>query len=257
MDVLNTIKTNGMMKRGDPDADDVKVVQQAIYDAGYRIGVDGHFGARTEEAVRLFQKQHGLVVDGKVGVRTATLLLKTPSSVLIDKATPLTTATPFNVQTPHDDTASLLAFYGDPRGDLDAWKVKNVVTVKCPWTLLYEGKPWNHPIPFHRKAAAGLKQALDTIWAAAQQDDASPLLKHVRHYSGSGNLRPIRNSTRISTHGFWAAIDFDAEHLPLAKAVPKSEMPEQIVNAFIGSGAAWGGNWTGRKDPMHFQYAHG
>ncbi len=205
--------------------------------------------------VRQFQRQHGLIQDGVVGPRTASLLDQ-PPTVLVTTAVPLITATPFNVQVPHDDTASLIAFYGDPRGDLEAWKAANVVTVVCPWTLYFEGAKWPHPIPFHKRAAGDFKQALDTIWTAAGHDDASPLLNHVRVFDGSGNFRPVRGSSRLSTHAFWAAVDFDAERLPLAHGVPKTEMPEQIVNAFVATGAFWGGNYTGRKDPMHFQWAH-
>lgn len=45
------------------------------YDIGY-YGVDGKYGKQTETAVKKFQEEHGLVVDGKVGVKTWAMLEK-------------------------------------------------------------------------------------------------------------------------------------------------------------------------------------
>lgn len=47
--------------------------QEILVDLGYDIGasgIDGVFGAKTEAAVKLFQKRHGLTADGIVGPRT-------------------------------------------------------------------------------------------------------------------------------------------------------------------------------------------
>ena len=44
------------------------------YDLG-KYGIDGNFGNDTNRAVRQFQKDHGLVVDGYVGVETTKKLL--------------------------------------------------------------------------------------------------------------------------------------------------------------------------------------
>ena len=52
-----------------------KILQKLGYDLGSG-GVDGKFGKRTEEAVKKFQDEHGLVVDGKVGVKTWAMLEK-------------------------------------------------------------------------------------------------------------------------------------------------------------------------------------
>lgn len=46
---------------------DVKSVQRALAKAGLRISVDGVFGPRTDQAVRRFQEQNQLVIDGVVG----------------------------------------------------------------------------------------------------------------------------------------------------------------------------------------------
>lgn len=56
----------------------VKQIQKALCGAGYHVGmIDGIFGVMTEEAVKAFQKAHGLRQDGIVG--PATIALLTPS----------------------------------------------------------------------------------------------------------------------------------------------------------------------------------
>lgn len=259
MTSLNALVTAGAIKRGEglsPQSPSSRVlaVQLALEQAGYRVNKDGEFGPRTEQAVKLFQQQHGIAQTGIVDTITAAML-DMAGEILVETAKPLTVVADvdFGVTKnwPHDDTASLLAFYGKP------WESSDLIDkVPCPWDLYYEGVLWPHPVPFHRKAAKALQLAFSKIWEAAGKDNNSQILKHVRHYSGSGNYRPVRGSSRLSCHAFWCAIDFDAERLPLKVAVSSSEMPQEVVNAFKSTGAFWGGNYTGRKDPMHFQYAH-
>lgn len=51
--------------------DDVREVQQALTVCRYEVGkVDGYFGPKTAAAVKAFQKDHGLEVDGVVGSKT-------------------------------------------------------------------------------------------------------------------------------------------------------------------------------------------
>jgi murein L,D-transpeptidase YcbB/YkuD len=50
--------------------DEVRQVQQALVKAGFNIQVDGFFGNDTDKAVRQFQQQKGLTVDGIVGAKT-------------------------------------------------------------------------------------------------------------------------------------------------------------------------------------------
>ena len=58
---------------------DVVLVQQILIKQGYNVGssgADGKYGTLTERAVKQFQNEHGLVVDGKVGPKTWTMLEK-------------------------------------------------------------------------------------------------------------------------------------------------------------------------------------
>ncbi|MBF1991786.1 MAG: peptidoglycan-binding protein [Fischerella thermalis M58_A2018_009] len=50
--------------------DTVRVLQRLLRSNGYRIQVDGIFGALTESAVKAFQNRRNLVADGIVGQRT-------------------------------------------------------------------------------------------------------------------------------------------------------------------------------------------
>ncbi len=48
----------------------VRVLQQLLVSSGYAVRVDGIYGALTETAVKAFQNQQNLGVDGIVGQRT-------------------------------------------------------------------------------------------------------------------------------------------------------------------------------------------
>jgi hypothetical protein len=58
-----------VIQRGDTGLQ-VELIQEALQRAGAVIDVDGDFGRQTEEAVRRFQHEHGLAVDGEVGPET-------------------------------------------------------------------------------------------------------------------------------------------------------------------------------------------
>lgn len=49
---------------------DVRALQTTLAALGYRVGIDGVFGAGTERAVKQFQADHGLAADGEVGPAT-------------------------------------------------------------------------------------------------------------------------------------------------------------------------------------------
>lgn len=246
------VAADGPIRAGTTPGANVLALQVALSQAGYRVAADSDFGPRTQQVVQQFQLQHGLKADGVVGAQTAAAL-DAPHAELVASATPLLPALVKQALQPtswwpHDDTASLLAFYGKP------WEDSSLLThVEPPFAMFYEGGQIFR-IQFHVKGATAL---LNTLNACRDLALVTPdVLIRIRNYSGSYNYRPIRGSSRLSCHAFGAAIDFDAEHLPLGQGVAASAMPESVVQAFKAQGFFWGGDYTGRKDPMHFQLAH-
>jgi len=61
---------NEPVLRNGQDGKAVERLQRALAAAGHAVRVDGHFGDRTERAVRAFQNAHRLPVDGVVGAGT-------------------------------------------------------------------------------------------------------------------------------------------------------------------------------------------
>ena len=69
---LNGLRERKTIRRGSK-GDVVKEMQSILEKLGYDIGacgVDGDFGRMTEKAVKAFQQDHGLKVDGIVGPKT-------------------------------------------------------------------------------------------------------------------------------------------------------------------------------------------
>lgn len=152
-------------------------------------------------------------------------------------------------QWPHDDPASLAAFYGDPNTGAPG---RQLVTVAPPFKMYYDGKPVPH-ITFHRKAASALSAALNEIWDHYGRDQATLDKLGISHFSGTYNPRKIRGSaTRWSNHAYGAAIDINAEKNGFNTG--HGTMPQPVVDAFKRQGALWGGDYHGRTDPMHFEF---
>jgi hypothetical protein len=149
-----------------------------------------------------------------------------------------------------------MAFYGDPgKGEV----ASQLVRVTPPFQMYYDGRPLK-TISFHKKAAPALLAALNAIWDHYGRDQAQIDRLGISNCAGTYNPRKIRGSrTRWSNHAFGAAIDLaagengfnatDADH----DGHPGT-IPQPVVQAFKRQGARWGGDYRGRKDPMHFEF---
>ncbi|MBO5836485.1 MAG: peptidoglycan-binding protein [Oscillospiraceae bacterium] len=58
------------LSTGSYNKTDTRYAQQLLNEQGYKLEVDGHYGPKTQAAVRKFQKANGLTVDGILGKNT-------------------------------------------------------------------------------------------------------------------------------------------------------------------------------------------
>lgn len=155
---------------------------------------------------------------------------------------------------PKDTMAAKVAFYGDPRGPHgvnERWFAANVVKVVPPFRMTYAGKPIKS-IAIHKKCADALRAALDAIWEACHKNQGQVEAYGLHEYGGSFNYRLIRGSSNLSNHSFAIAVDIAPSGNALG--VTKGKMPKFAVDAFKAQGARWGGDYSGRKDWMHFEF---
>ncbi len=93
----------GSLKKGS-QGQDVRTVQKKLKELGFYKGeVDGDFGEATEKAVKAFQKQYKLEVDGKVGSNTMAKLMNAKQT-----AKPTASPTPKATPTPSYSTNTYL-----------------------------------------------------------------------------------------------------------------------------------------------------
>ena len=69
--------------------------------------------------------------------------------------------------------------------------------------------------------------------------------------SGGWNYRTKRGGGGLSQHAYGTAIDIDAAHNPFGSS--RTNMPSETSGLARKWGLSWGGEWRGRKDPMHFE----
>ncbi|WP_083883554.1 peptidoglycan-binding domain-containing protein [Spirulina subsalsa] len=82
--------TANLLRQGDRNSQ-VRTLQEALQRAGvYNGPMTGYFGNQTEAAVRRFQQQRGLPVDGIVGAQTLNALQSTPNPASPVAAAPTT-----------------------------------------------------------------------------------------------------------------------------------------------------------------------
>lgn len=142
---------------------------------------------------------------------------------------------------PHDDTASKIKFFGKPG--------TNLVPITPPFQMYYDGEHLKS-ITVNKMIATALLLVFNEILDKCGHDQKAVDALGASSYGGCYNNRSIRGSTNISNHAFGAAIDIDPEHFPLGS---KKYQPAIIVDAFKGQGFLYGGDYKGRRDPMHWE----
>ena len=154
------------------------------------------------------------------------------------------------------------AFYGNPRNQADpaksspTWEAANIVYVKPPFMMTYEGTPLTRGVRVHRLVAESLSRIFAALSQAAGNSQATLDAWGVSIYGGAYNYRLMRGGNRLSMHSWGCAIDLDPDRNAFHDQSPHFAGLPQVVNAFKADGWVWGGDWSpGSRDGMHFQAA--
>lgn len=150
---------------------------------------------------------------------------------------------------PKDTTAAKNAFYGDFHGK--DWASQNLVRIMPPFKMTFDGEPLPRGILVHRKIADALLAAFNEVWEKVGGSQAKADATGITKYGGCFNIRNIAGSNNWSNHSWAIAIDLDPENNGFNM---KPKISPLVVAAFKRQGARWGGDYKGRKDPMHFEF---
>lgn len=144
------------------------------------------------------------------------------------------------------------AFYGDPRAD--DFERKNIVYVKPPFRMTYDGKPLTKGVRVHRKCAESLSRVYAAIWEAYGRSQSALDATGFTKTAGGFVIRNKRGGRTLSMHSYGAAVDHDPENNARGDTSPAFANHPKIVRAFAAEGWEWGGDWSGRScDGMHWQ----
>ena len=149
---------------------------------------------------------------------------------------------------PHDDTRSKNAFYGDFHSP--GWQALNLIHIIPPFMMYYAKQPLAHGILVHRAVAPSLMTIFGQIWEACGHSQAAVDKTGASDYGGCFNIRNIAGSNSWSNHSWACAIDLSPNTNGF-NMTPTIAHP--VIDAFKAQGWLWGGDYHGRKDPMHFE----
>lgn len=150
---------------------------------------------------------------------------------------------------PKDTTAAKNAFYGDFHGK--NWGSENLVRVIPPFKMYYEKNLMKSGILVHKKIKPALEAVFAEVWEKCGKDQAKTDKTGITDFGGCFNIRQIAGSNSYSNHSWACAIDLSPG---MNGFNMKSTLSSSVVNAFKRQGALWGGDYKGRKDPMHFEF---
>jgi hypothetical protein len=146
------------------------------------------------------------------------------------------------------------AFYGNPTplirpdGTVSPFWEARMVKVEFPRPLPISWLP--DALATHARVNVVIADEVEKTFRALEDAD---VWRHLRTFDGGYVWRAMRGSSRLSTHAYGAALDFDAHTNRLGT---EGDMAPEVIHVFRTRGWQWGGYWH-RPDPMHFQFAKG
>ncbi len=246
--------------------------------------IDAQFGAKTEEATKIFQIQHALKPTGRldsVTLQAAEELGYTvqPDNYYDDKMGVSYPPRPKKISSPtnKDRNAALgcftfkqlpLANRGDPDeivplgscdGKILDWRKTNIVDIDIPQLKFAQGYPG--VVRCHQLVAPHIAdlfaewEKLDLLHLIRTYDGAyNPRYKRGKSPSpkGHGTKRSDQTST-LSNHAFGSALDINA----FDNQYGHTGCTRELVRPANDLGFFWGGHFNdvSDKDGMHFEFA--
>lgn len=152
-------------------------------------------------------------------------------------------------QWPHDDTASKNTFYGNFQAK--NWGNEYLIRIHPPFKIYYEKKEMTSGVLVNKNCAVAMLAAFNEIWEKCGHDQKAVDKTGASDYAGCYNPRKIAGSVNSWSNHSWAcAIDLS----PATNGFNmKGTLSSIVIDAFKRQGFRWGGDYRGRKDPMHFE----
>jgi len=152
---------------------------------------------------------------------------------------------------PQDTIAAKNAFYGDFQSK--GWGALYLTHIRPPFTMFYDKKPMAAGVLVNRKCADAFMAAFQEIWEKCDRDQHKVDLAGASDYGGCFNIRPIAGSSNWSNHSWACAIDLSPSTNGF-RHDSSTTLSTVVIDAFKRQGALWGGDYHGRKDPMHLEF---
>ncbi|MGG5576262.1 M15 family metallopeptidase [Myroides sp. C15-4] len=243
-----------------PNMQDLAIVQwkQFLQQMGHsNFPIDDQYDVSMELAIKAYQEQKKIVVDGHIG--NATWLAAYQDGMLFTeeqrRAFPLPpNFRPYTSNKERFETFGMLEFTVSPVPNnpeniviLNDYETQHIVSVVIP--QLQAAFPKQHSMRFHRKGVAQLLQFFEAI-------EQGGFLEQLLSYGGSYHPRLVRGSkTRLSNHAFGTAFDINMTwnqfHQEPALLGAQGSVRE-IVPLAHTFGFYWGGHFK-NPDGMHFE----
>ena len=99
------------------------------------------------------------------------------------------------------------------------------------------------------------KDFKNKLYNAFKELETNNLQSEIKTFDGCFQQRTVRGSDMISLHSWAMAIDINASTEKLGQV--KSTLSPKFIEIMLKNGLFWGGNYKGRKDPMHFSLYNG
>lgn len=119
--------------------EDVKTVQAALNNSGYKLTVDGIYGKNTEAAVKDYQSKNGLAADGVIGPKTTAKLIVVAPVTEPVAATPAAPAA-INATKLYQGLGQTIAFRNGPGKDSEDVPVYSFTLVFANATFDADGR---------------------------------------------------------------------------------------------------------------------